>query len=153
MRRVGADEAEDLVQSALSIIAERGIDTETASVDGLPPVAWCFQVLRNTIGNHYKRQRVRRRHMEDAEDLEVVAASAGHHVAAVSERLRILERALEDLERRDEPCGTLIRRTMDGMTPQEIAEERGLSANAIYQRLYRCRGRLRTMLRERGILP
>ena len=44
-----ADEAEDLVQSALGIIMEKMQDR--------PDLAWCLQVLRNVIGNHYQRRR------------------------------------------------------------------------------------------------
>jgi RNA polymerase sigma factor (sigma-70 family) len=151
-RRVGEDDAEDMVQSALRVIAERGLGQDDASVDGLPPVAWCFQVLRNTIGNHYKHQRVRAKHLEGTDDLDSLPAAAVDREAESHERLRILERTLEDIERRDEQCGALLRRSMDGMSPQEIADERRLPMNALYQRLYRCRKRLRELLRERGML-
>jgi RNA polymerase sigma factor (sigma-70 family) len=151
-RRVGEEDVEDVVQSTLRVVAERGLSAESSAVDGLPPVAWCFQVLRNTIGNHYKRQRTRRKHMEDGSDLEGLHAVSPGSEMGSRERLLTLERTLDEIEQRDEQCGGLLRRSIDGLSPQEIADERGLEMNALYQRLYRCRQRLRELLRERGVL-
>ena len=56
-RRVESDAVEDLVQDALRIVHEKAGVGPGTLVDGRPALAWCFQVLRNVIGNHYQRRR------------------------------------------------------------------------------------------------
>lgn len=146
-RRVGVDDVEDVVQAALRVIAERGLDGKSSDVDGLPPLAWCFQVLRNTIGNHYKRERTRRARVDSEAGLELVEDPRADVL-----RVLALERTLEELRGKDEQCAALLEGAMEGLSAEELARDRGLPINALYQRLYRCRRRFREMLRERGIL-
>ena len=61
-RRVAADDVDDVVQEALRIVVQKS--SGSGSFEELPPIAWSMQVLRNTVGNYYKRERTRRRWME-----------------------------------------------------------------------------------------
>jgi RNA polymerase sigma factor (sigma-70 family) len=151
-KRVEEDDVEDVVQSALRVVVERGLSSETDRVEEAPALAWCFQVLRNTIGNHYTRQRTRRAHLDEGVDTESVQASISGSSSQSTERLAALERALEELENSGGQCAELLRRSLDGMSPREIADEKELELNALYQRLYRCRRQFRELLRERGVL-
>jgi RNA polymerase sigma factor (sigma-70 family) len=147
-RRVPADAAEDLVQDALRIIAERGWPTAGAEADALPPVAWCLQVLRNVIGNHYQRAQTRRKYLADG--VEADRAVPPLEALERSRRLEIIEGALARLEG---DCGRYLGRLADGAAVKQLAAEVGLAVHALYQRLYRCRAKLREILRQEGVLP
>jgi RNA polymerase sigma factor (sigma-70 family) len=151
-RRVPEDAAEDLVQDALRIIMERGLGAGQADApDGLPPVAWCLQVLRNVIGNHYRRARTRRRFLASGVEADgVVAPLEG---LAPQRRLELIEASLDELTAGDPNCGRYLKRLADGLSVSALAEEVDLKVNALYQRLYRCRRKLREILRARGVLP
>src|SRR5437763_12695479 len=65
-RRVPPEAAEDLVQDTMGVILERGIRIGSFdTVDGLPPLVWSLQVMRNVIGDFYQRNRTATRHLEE----------------------------------------------------------------------------------------
>ena len=151
-RRVPADEAEDLVQSALQVIVERSGDPAlTEWIDGKPPLAWCLQVLRNVIGNHYRREGTRRRFIDASVAPENIALPL--EALDSGDRVRYIEESLEELAAASPDCGRYLRSMMEETPVQEIARANGLEANALYQRLYRCRRKLRDILRQKGVLP
>jgi len=146
-RRVPVDEAEDLVQKALQVIVERG----DAASDGRPPVAWCLQVLRNVIGNHYRRTATRNRLLDRSVAPETLSRPL--ESLDTEQRLRTIEEGLAELAAGDDNCGRYLQRMADGEPAREIARDEGLDSNALYQRLYRCRRKLRDILRQKGVLP
>lgn len=151
-RRVRPDDAEDLVQQALRIVVESGNSSREASwPSDRPAVAWCLQVLRNVIGNHYRRRATRTRYIDEASDPEQAALPLEAMDAA--ERVGAIEAGLLELARSDANCGRYLGRLMDDAPVHLIAAENGLETNALYQRLYRCRRKLREILRRRGVLP
>ena len=150
-RRVDAEALEDIVQRALQVVVENAGD---APVKHLPALAWCFQVLRNTIGNYYQKRRTDRRiergtAMHDAqsglptplEALEASEASAAIHAA------------LDALGAGDATCGRYLARLMEGTSPRALAVDEGLIEAVLYRRVYRCRAKLRQILLEKGVLP
>jgi RNA polymerase sigma factor (sigma-70 family) len=146
-RRVPADAAEDLVHEALGIIHARGDETP----DGLPPLAWCFQVLRNVIGNWYQRRDSRERWEQRARLQESPVVITPLQALEEREALSRIERGLRRLAKTDPNCGRYLRRIVEGADSAEVAAQEGIEAGAFYRRLYRCRAKLRELLREEGI--
>lgn len=151
-RRVDADDVEDVVQDALSIIAAKGIDRGSEPVGDAPPLAWCFRVLRNVIGNHYQRQRTRDRWTKTDSDV-VEQASAGGVLESLTsqETLIVVESALDELSRTDPVCAGYLSRMADGARARDVADDSSIERAAFYRRLYRCRHKLRELLRAKGI--
>jgi DNA-directed RNA polymerase specialized sigma24 family protein len=149
-RRVQVDDVEDVVQSAMTVILQKRPELGM-HVDGMPTIAWCLQVLRNVIGNHYRRMHTQRRHLANDVDVETVPrpvdSLASDHVA------RMIDESLDEIGAEGDPCGTLLRRLAQGAQPHELAHAAGLAPHALYQRLYRCRRRFRELLRRKGLLP
>lgn len=158
-RRVREEDVEDVVQEAMRVVHARGsglVDEEI--VDGLPPIAWCFQVLRHTIGNHYKRTRRRESVLESrAEFDDTMPGSIDGRTPAealeTDEVMRTVEAALGDLEGSDTRCHEMLREVMAGTRVRELAERAGVEEPVFSRRLYRCRQKLRAQLRAKGVLP
>ena len=150
-RRVDADDVEDVVQDAMRVIAEKGIDRGAAPVGDAMPLAWCFQVLRNTIGNHYQRQRTKQRWTDTNE--EVVARAPANAIESLDSgsTLSVIEGALADMAKTDGKCAGYLSRLADGARAGDIADEESVERAAFYRRLYRCRQKLRELLVARGV--
>lgn len=154
-RRVDPADAEDLVQEALAIIHERG---QPRPGEGpLPPLAWCFQVLRNVVGNHYQRQRTRGAHVVEGADMGAVGVASGGRTPLESledrELGRVLDLSLAQMERDDPQCHGYLVAIVDGQRPHQVAASQGIAEAAFYRRLYRCRQKLRARLAELGVWP
>ena len=149
-RRVPADDVEDVVQTTLGVIVQKG-PTAGELVDDVPSIAWCLQVLRNVIGNHYKRLRTQRRTFDSGLDVETLQLPI--EALASEDRIRAIESALAQLDAQGGNCGDHLRRLAVGAQPHELAAEAGLEPHAFYQRLYRCRQKFRVLLRREGLLP
>ncbi len=145
-RRVHPDVAEDLVQDALRVIVERNPGGEP------PSLPYCFQVLRNVIGNHYQKERVRRRRaeVEDAGTAVPDESPTPLEALASDDALRVVGECLQGLSVTDPGCTRYLRRLIGGANPAAVAEEEGLAAAVFYRRLYRCRLKLRDLLDQRG---
>jgi DNA-directed RNA polymerase specialized sigma24 family protein len=151
---------EDVVQDALRIVIEKGLSGPAGEPGGGDPapggeagpdLRWCFQVLRHTIGNHYQKQRVRRRELVP-EDLPLSPAQPTPLEALESrESARLVRESVEALAAIDSNCGRYMTHILEGRTPSEIAEEERLDPAVLYRRVYRCRGKLRSLLLERGV--
>jgi len=157
-RRVSADDVEDVVQDAMRVIAEKRMDRGAEPVDGQMPLAWCFQVLRHTIGNHYQRERTRHRHLEgDAGAVD--RAEGGPDSGPTSleamdsfATLTVIEDALGAMRRPDAKCARYLSRLADGERAGSIAESERIERAAFYRRLYRCRQKLRDILTAKGVM-
>ena len=145
-RRVHPDVAEDLGQDALRVIVERNPG------DDPPSLPYCFQVLRNVIGNHYQKERVRRRRVEVEATGQSVPDESPTPLEALAsdDALRVVSECLQGLSVSDPGCTRYLRRLIGGANPAAIAEEEGLAAAVFYRRLYRCRLKLRDLLDQRG---
>jgi RNA polymerase sigma factor (sigma-70 family) len=154
-RRVAAEAAEDVVQEALRIIVERGIERAgTLAPDGQPGLAYCFQVLRNVIGNHYQRERTRRRRLAISPEEGFSAADPAPgplEALAASEAAEAVVDCLERLALSDAPCAARLRALAEGRAPGELAREERIEEAAFYRRLYRCRLKFRELLLEHGV--
>lgn len=153
-RRVPAESVEDVVQDALRVIVQRRIpDSSAVRIDDLPELAWCFQVLRNTIGNYYQKTRSRLRWQEQAATRTAAPAPPTPLDALESaEATRVILAAMEDMRDDSESCGRYLERLAAGDSPADLARNEGLDPAVLYRRIYRCRHKLRLKLMERGIL-
>lgn len=154
-RRVEPDVVEDIVQEALRVVVERGIPGPGGDVvDGVPPIARCLQVLRNVIGNHYQRARVRSARLASL-DVATGLPDPGHtplEAYAADDAARQIRRALDALAVTDPGCGRYLRRLAEGQSPGAIARAEEVAEAAFYRRLYRCREKLRARLAAIGVL-
>lgn len=180
-RRVPAAVAEDLVQEALMTVVQKGVlagaaagaaggaddaavaddaqGTRDRPLEGLPPLAWCFQVLRNTIGNWYQRERTRRVAADPSTHAHERLRHASLPEPALtplealeqSESGRVIAEALRDLAAASQTCARYLRDIASGEKPAAIAGREGLEEAAFYRRVYRCREKLRGLLAARGI--
>ena len=135
------------------MIAEKGIDRGAEPVDELMPLAWCFQVLRNTIGNHYQRQRTRQSRTE----VDPAAVDRAHSPRVFESMdsqatLTLVENALDEMARTDTRCAGYLSRLADGARAGDIADDESIARAAFYRRLYRCRQKLRNLLTARGVM-
>jgi len=153
-RRVLADAAEDVVQETMRILLEKGgLAPGWTSPEGAPALAVALRILRNVIGNHYQRDRMRR----PGGDLEDVARTTADpaptplEALATEERVRIVRESLAAMATRDRDCARYLQRLLDGVAPGALARQEGLEEAVLYRRVYRCRLKLRTLLERRGI--
>ena len=154
-RRVDQDDVEDVVQEALRVVAQKGLDSKLEAATDFPHLAWCFQVLRNTIGNHYRRETTRRQRFvagsEQLSEGETPMRSTIETMDSV-ETLRVIEGALAEMDRDQPQCGRYLTRLVEGLRPQEVAAEEQLESAVFYRRLYRCRQKLRDLLAAKGVV-
>ena len=151
-RRVEPDAVEDVVQDALRIVHEKAEAAPGRLVDGRPALAWCFQVLRNVIGNHYQKRAGR--HQVPVEDT-VLPETDPTPLESLErdERCRLVHAAIGELGGRVEHCSRYLRRVVAGESPAAIAASEQVEPSVIYRRLYRCREQLREILAQQGVQP
>lgn len=151
-RRVDEADVEDVVQEAMRVIAEKGIDRGAEPVGDAMSMAWCFQVLRNTIGNHYQRQKTRQRWTET--DTDVVERAQNPRVIEAMDSettLALIEGALGEMLQSDPKCAGYLSRLVDGARAGDIADGESIERATFYRRLYRCRQKLRELLTAKGV--
>jgi DNA-directed RNA polymerase specialized sigma24 family protein len=161
---VPASVAEDLAHEALAIIVGRGIDQRVgvagevvraatgagqASLEDLP-LASCFQVLRNAIGNYYQRRATRERWAVDGAGETEGGTPTPLELLEEREAVLRIELAIRRVESEDGDCGRYLRKVATGADPGAIANAEGIAPAVFYRRLYRCRARLREILEREG---
>lgn len=143
-RRVSDEAVEDLVQDALEIIVRRSRERDEAAV---PDLRWCFQILRNVIGNWYQK---RRAHVPLDPEME---SSAPDPLArlTVAERTRQVREAMVTLRHERENCARWLWALARGSKPRDLAAAESVDANLFYRRVYKCRRRLQEILVAKGV--
>lgn len=163
-RRVRPDLVEDLVQDAIRVIhekwgttlaANRAHEPEPQGPGLRPDLGWCFQVLRNTIGTSYQRDRTRRARDEALPFDDALRVRSGG-ATPLEELLREdsadrVRRALRALDSSDPKCARYLRRLAEGVPPVELARAEHAEPDVLYRRVFRCRQKLRRILREHGV--
>lgn len=153
-RRVDRDDVEDVVQDALHVVAEKGIDLTVEHGD-LPRLAWCFQVLRNTIGNHYRRVKTRRQWVVSVEECAGDDGGFSQHALesyGSVETLMVIEASLVEMAKEHPQCERYLSRLVAGVRLRDIAKEEALAPAVFSRRLYRCRQKLRSLLAAKGVV-
>ena len=163
--RVAEGAVEDVVQDAMAIIYQKAGSGAGGGM-GTPELPWCFQVLRNVVGNHYQRERTRMRGERSGTPLHdgvhefTARRDNPTPIEALerNERARLLREAIQELAVQDAFCGNHFlevlgdrERTLAASGP---ARDGGSgAASTPYVRLFRCREKLRKILTRRGYLP
>ncbi|MBD3334343.1 MAG: hypothetical protein GF355_02405 [Candidatus Eisenbacteria bacterium] len=156
-RRVESDDIDDVVQESLSMVHMK-LELRPASGSLLP---WSYAVLRNVIGNHYKKRDRLRRREAPAEDIRGVSPddpAAALESREIADRLR---KGLERLAAVHPRCALLfqciLRSLEGGGAARQIStralqlarqQEPDLTRDGFYAVLHRCRRRLREILDE-----
>ncbi len=143
-RRVDPAAVEDVVQDALRVVFEKAGDDR-------PRIDWCFQVLRNVVGNHYRREHTRRRFVVADPEGELGSRVEGPDILEALEGQQLVDLLRSGVSKLGSPCSEYLGQLMEESTPATVASEVGLTPEVFYRRLYRCRQKLRTWLRQRGI--
>jgi len=180
--RVPEGAVEDVVQDAMTIVFQKVGARGTRGSDAGPLLPWCFQVLRNVIGNHYQRERTRSQlgHAGSAIRSGVAAFTArGRSPTPIealeaSERSRLLHAAIRELSALDEFCGRYFVAILDERkasreatagagsaggagdaagAADDSAPEAPASSSTPYVRSFRCRRKLRKILLRMGYRP
>lgn len=142
-KRVGSDSvAEDLLQASI----KKALETPARPHEDSTVVAWFYQVLRNTLTDHYRSQASeQKKHGDFAQEL--VATGKTH------------ERSLDDLEAgvcecmsgllptlKDSYAEVIRRVDLEGESVSSVAQALRVTENNLSVRLHRARDALRKSL-------
>lgn len=138
-KRVGPEDAEDVLQAALV----RAVAHADEVRDDERVVAWFYRILRNAVADHF-RTRAAARRTEDA------VRSEPWPDAATPEDVRTLCRCFEPLVAAlpSDQARVLRRVDLEEARPVDVAAEDGITPNAAMVRLHRARRALRDRLLE-----
>jgi RNA polymerase sigma-70 factor (ECF subfamily) len=133
LRRLGPADSEDAAAEVFAVAWRRLEQVPT----GEPVRPWLLAVAYRVVGNHYRgrRRRVRLSARLGSEREQVVEPEAS------DPEIRLLRRALDSLRSADRELLRLS--AWDGLSNAEIAAVMGVNQNAVDQRLFRARARLR----------
>jgi RNA polymerase sigma-70 factor (ECF subfamily) len=117
-----------------------------AGVEARP---WLFGVARNVMRRgHERHRRLAAAAQSLAEELQSAASARPAHPLDESDRAT---GALSELSAVDQEIITMI--SWDGLSPTEIAQVLGISANVVRVRAHRARARLRSLLTSSEVEP
>lgn len=137
LRRLGRSDGEDAAADVFAI-AWRRLDQVPAAE---ATRAWLLGVAYRVVGNHY---RSRRRRAQLSDRLLTERQVPDDPESSGDVEIELLHRALESLRKGDREL--LRMSSWDGLSNGEIAAVIGIKENAIDQRLFRARSRLRNRL-------
>lgn len=138
-RRLGPDDAHDVVAEAFRIVIERAdeFDPERGS-----PRAWLFGIATNLMRRHWRTERRRLLAMARVRD-----GGVGDESGAVLDRLAASERVRRVLARAaelsPEDRDLLVLVAWEGMAHRDVADALGIPVGTVGSRLHRIRGFLR----------
>jgi RNA polymerase sigma factor (sigma-70 family) len=138
-KRVGPEDAEDVLQAALVRALAHAQDVR----DDERVVAWFYRILRNAVADHW-RERASSRRVEEA------LTSEPWPEAAVPSDAAALCRCFEPLLEALPPAQARVLRRVDLQEARliDVAAEDGVTSNAAMVRLHRARRALRARLLE-----
>ena len=137
--RVGSrDVAEDILQDAVV----RGLSHAGQLRDREAVVAWFYRALRNALVDHWRKAGTERRVFDDAVIAEDVEAAADPELMET-----ICQCAVALLDTIKPEYSEALRRVeMDGVSVQDFAREKSVTANNASVRLFRARAALKRQL-------
>lgn len=137
VRRLGVSDAEDAAAEVFAVAWRRLDQIPAPDADR----AWLLGVAYRVVGNQF---RGRRRRARLVGRLESASSRADTGEWDRSGDHRLLHLALDNLRPADRELLRLA--SWDGLTRSEIAEVMGINVNAVDQRLFRARTRLKQRL-------
>jgi DNA-directed RNA polymerase specialized sigma24 family protein len=150
-RRVVAEDVERVVSEAMRAVIDSEIAPGVASIQGSPPLAWCFQVLRNTIGRYFRDEALRERRLALAHSASPTALAKPVECISARDLLPLVEAAVEKMGATEPHCALFFNRFVEGAHPHEIIAEDDLDPVAFHRYMYGCRRKLRELLRSQGV--
>ncbi|MET0556203.1 MAG: sigma-70 family RNA polymerase sigma factor [Vicinamibacteria bacterium] len=138
-KRVGPDDAEDVLQAAFARAAAHADEVR----DDERVVAWFYRILRNAVADHWRGRAASRR-------IDEALAAEPWPEAAAPPDTAALCRCFEPLVATLPPDQARVLRRVDleEARPVDVAAELGVTANAAMVRLHRARRALRERLLE-----
>jgi RNA polymerase sigma factor (sigma-70 family) len=137
-RRVGREEAEDMVQDAYLHLLQRGT---AANLD--QPRAYLFRTAANLAVDFARKTKIRLRYAGEAFDLDANAAALANPEAATGASME-LARLHASLSKLPPLCrDAFLLNRVDGLTYAEIAERLGVSVRTIDRFMVRAWNHLR----------
>lgn len=132
-RRVGQADAEDVAHDACLTILDKfkELDSDTRFE------AWAYQILRNKIGNHFRRDRVRQRLRSGGSEVDVAAAG----VVDPDTRLTLV-RCLRKLIEVNPRYARVLNLIHLGYNTEEICRRMKLTRSNLYSIVSRARALL-----------
>jgi len=127
--------AEDILQEAFV----RGVDRLQTLNQEESAVAWFYRLLRNSVVDHYRRQKASNRKLEKlAHELETVGATDNELAGSVCQCVGRLAETLKP-----EYAEALRRVELDGMSVKGYATEAGITSGNAAVRVFRAREALK----------
>lgn len=139
-KRVQGDAFQDVVQEAMMILNSK-LEQIKSDPEVLP---YAFQILRNCIGNYYKKIRREQRVIEYSLPADVSNAAPEQD----SDWQTILPKALARLKEDNPRCARLFEAVLENAGIEELQQLFDLTPENVYRTLYRCRARLKKILVE-----
>lgn len=150
-RRVLAEDVERVVSEAMRAVTDSDIAPGVDSIQGAPPVAWCFQVLRNTIGRYYRDEALRERRLIQGTTASPTALARPIECISPHATLSLVAAAVEQMSTTEPHCALFFNRFVEGAHPHEIIAEDDLDPTEFHRYLFGCRRKLRELLRTQGV--
>jgi len=146
-RRVHPDAVEDVVQDVLRAVLQAVRENRVHDADRLP--GFVHGVTRNVVSNWARRraQRDRIPQVEEKNEVETIDALG---LLLEKEQQSAVTQCLHALAEDDREL--LYLSFYRGMTPAEVAEEKGIAPNVARQRLWRARERFKVEWEQRNEL-
>jgi len=150
-RRVLSEDVEKVVSEAMRAVIDSDIAPGVASIQGSPPVAWCFQVLRNTIGRYYRDEALRERRLAKGRAASPTALVRPIECVDSHDILELVETAIEGMSANEPHCALFFNRFVEGAHPHQVIAEDDLDPVAFHRYLFGCRRKLQRLLQSQGV--
>ncbi len=140
VRRVGPDDADDVVSEVFAIAWRRRTEVPQ------PALPWLYQTARNVVLHHYRADG-RRAGLTQA----AAAVRSAHSPSAEAASAAVIDSVLEGLEPLD---AEVLRLTVwEELTPSEIATVLGITPGTVRTRLMRARRRAQELYLQSQLAP
>lgn len=149
-QKLRGEEVEDVVQQTLSTFWEK----RSSVCDPEYLLPFLFQILRNKLGDIYRRKRRHREtHVAETELLDSLQdpASATPELLLEEKELgRVLREAIDICAAENSLWGRVLQLLREGRSREEICRELGhIPMATVYTRIYRARQRLMSILKDK----
>ncbi len=142
--RVMGEDAKDIVQETLMVVDHHL--QEIATVEGL--LAYTNEVMRNKIGNHYRRRDLRRRYIVTSDHVPEPEYDMTEELET-AELYRLMHKAIDELGEVRPRCRELFLGLINGLSISDLCERLQMPRSKVDEWLFRCRQALRRILQKR----
>jgi RNA polymerase sigma factor (sigma-70 family) len=148
-KRLQRDEVEDVVQQTMSTLWEK----RTSVLDPEHLMPFIFQVLRNKLGDTYRRKKLKKEtHVSGPkvlDSLKTPTAETPELLLEEKELGRILRDAIDICAAENGTWGKVLKLLQEGLSREEIQRELGdIPMSTVYTRIFRARQSLMKILKD-----